>query len=91
MCVCLCIYFFIFDHVLHLLITSCHEGKPELPRQPGSTAFYDAESPQTEQTPDSSNIEPESPQSTDTNANNFFQTLDWQGNQPLSSERVAVE
>ncbi|XP_063051136.1 cyclin-G-associated kinase isoform X2 [Engraulis encrasicolus] len=52
-------------------------GKPELPRQPGSTAFYDAESPQTEQTPDP---EPESPHSTDTdsNANNFFQTLDWQ-------------
>ncbi|KAL2091875.1 hypothetical protein ACEWY4_011673 [Coilia grayii] len=53
-------------------------GKPELPRQPGSTAFYDAESPQTEQTPDGSNAEPESPHSTDSNANNFFQTLDWQ-------------
>ncbi|XP_030647468.1 cyclin-G-associated kinase isoform X2 [Chanos chanos] len=53
-------------------------GKPELPRQPGSTAFYDAESPQQEQAPESSNVEPESPQSTDTNANNFFQTLDWE-------------
>ncbi|XP_012671426.1 cyclin-G-associated kinase isoform X2 [Clupea harengus] len=52
-------------------------GKPELPRQPGSTAFYDAESPQAEQTPDDPSTEPESPQSTDTNANNFFQTLDW--------------
>ncbi|XP_076127024.1 cyclin-G-associated kinase isoform X1 [Alosa pseudoharengus] len=54
-------------------------GKPELPRQPGSTAFYDAESPQTEQTPDGSNrSESESPQDNDPNANNFFQTLDWQ-------------
>ena len=53
-------------------------GKPELPRQPGSSAFYDAESPQTAQTPEGS-TEAESPQSTDTNANNFFQTLDWDG------------
>nr|XP_023688031.1 cyclin-G-associated kinase isoform X1 [Paramormyrops kingsleyae] len=52
-------------------------GKPELPRQPGSTAFYDAESPQLDQTPEGSTTEPESPQSMDTNANNFFQTLDW--------------
>uniref|UniRef100_A0A671WPK1 Cyclin-G-associated kinase n=1 Tax=Sparus aurata TaxID=8175 RepID=A0A671WPK1_SPAAU len=37
-------------------------GKPELPRQPGSSAFYDSESPHT-----------------DSNANNFFQTLDWEG------------
>ncbi|XP_071388970.1 cyclin-G-associated kinase isoform X2 [Centroberyx affinis] len=54
-------------------------GKPELPRQPGSSAFYDSESPQPAQTPDgSSATEPESPVSTDTNANNFFQTLDWE-------------
>ncbi|XP_028853123.1 cyclin-G-associated kinase isoform X2 [Denticeps clupeoides] len=52
-------------------------GKPELPRQPGSTAYYEPESPQMEQTPECSTTEPESPQSTDTNANNFFQTLDW--------------
>ncbi|XP_036382245.1 cyclin-G-associated kinase isoform X2 [Megalops cyprinoides] len=52
-------------------------GKPELPRQPGSTAFYDAESPHSDQTAEGSTTEPESPQSTDTNANNFFQTLDW--------------
>ncbi|MGH0143802.1 UNVERIFIED_CONTAM: hypothetical protein FKN15_063772 [Acipenser sinensis] len=52
-------------------------GKPELPRQPGSTAFYDAGTPPSEQPQDGSNTEPESPQSTDTNANNFFQTLDW--------------
>uniref|UniRef100_A0A7N6FHG1 Cyclin-G-associated kinase n=1 Tax=Anabas testudineus TaxID=64144 RepID=A0A7N6FHG1_ANATE len=55
-------------------------GKPELPRQPGSSAFYDSEAPQPAQTPESSNAtEPESPVSTDTNANNFFQTLDWEG------------
>nr|XP_046241335.1 cyclin-G-associated kinase isoform X2 [Scatophagus argus] len=54
-------------------------GKPELPRQPGSSAFYDSESPQPAQTPEgSSATEPESPVSTDNNANNFFQTLDWE-------------
>ncbi|KAK6312720.1 hypothetical protein J4Q44_G00160670 [Coregonus suidteri] len=54
-------------------------GKPELPRQPGSFSgsFYDTASPQLEQTPDSSTMEVESHQSTDTNANNFFQTLEW--------------
>uniref|UniRef100_A0A673HY40 Cyclin-G-associated kinase n=1 Tax=Sinocyclocheilus rhinocerous TaxID=307959 RepID=A0A673HY40_9TELE len=46
-------------------------GKPELPRQPGSTAW-----PQTEQ-------DSPSPQSTDTNANNFFQMLDWEGIQHI--------
>ncbi|KAE8291951.1 Cyclin-G-associated kinase [Larimichthys crocea] len=54
-------------------------GKPELPRQPGSSAFYDSESPQPAQTPEGSNAtEAESPVSTDSNANNFFQTLDWE-------------
>uniref|UniRef100_A0A8C9VK34 Cyclin-G-associated kinase n=1 Tax=Scleropages formosus TaxID=113540 RepID=A0A8C9VK34_SCLFO len=57
-------------------------GKPELPRQPGSTAFYDAESPQSDQTPEGSATEPESPQSADANTSNFFQTLDWDG-EPL--------
>uniref|UniRef100_A0A7N6BS62 Cyclin-G-associated kinase n=1 Tax=Anabas testudineus TaxID=64144 RepID=A0A7N6BS62_ANATE len=58
-------------------------GKPELPRQPGSSAFYDSEAPQPAQTPESSNAtEPESPVSTDTNANNFFQTLDWEVGSP---------
>ncbi|XP_038558609.1 cyclin-G-associated kinase isoform X1 [Micropterus salmoides] len=53
-------------------------GKPELPRQPGSSAFY-SESPQPTQILESSNAtEPESPGSTDSNANNFFQTLDWE-------------
>ncbi|XP_024131109.1 cyclin-G-associated kinase isoform X2 [Oryzias melastigma] len=54
-------------------------GKPELPRQPGSSAFYDSESPQPAQTPDdASATEPESPVSSDSNAANFFQTLDWE-------------
>ncbi|XP_033870954.3 cyclin-G-associated kinase-like [Acipenser ruthenus] len=52
-------------------------GKPELSRQPGSTAFYNAGTPPSEQPQDGSTTETESPQSTDTNANNFFQTLDW--------------
>uniref|UniRef100_A0A7N9AKH0 Cyclin-G-associated kinase n=1 Tax=Mastacembelus armatus TaxID=205130 RepID=A0A7N9AKH0_9TELE len=55
-------------------------GKPELPRQPGSAAFYDSESPQPAQTPAGSSVtEEESPVSTDANSNNFFQTLDWEG------------
>uniref|UniRef100_A0A8C5HWD6 Cyclin G associated kinase n=1 Tax=Gouania willdenowi TaxID=441366 RepID=A0A8C5HWD6_GOUWI len=45
-------------------------GKPELPRQPGSSAFYDSESSTPAQTPESS---------TATDADNFFQTLDWDG------------
>nr|XP_057926020.1 cyclin-G-associated kinase [Doryrhamphus excisus] len=56
-------------------------GKPELPRQPGSSAFYDSGLPPqpTEQTPENSTAtQPDSPNSTDTNANNFFQTLDWE-------------
>uniref|UniRef100_A0AAQ5YRI8 Cyclin-G-associated kinase n=1 Tax=Amphiprion ocellaris TaxID=80972 RepID=A0AAQ5YRI8_AMPOC len=61
-------------------------GKPELPRQPGSSAFYDSESPQPAQTPEGSNTaEPESPVSNDTNASNFFQTLDWEGTVFVSS------
>ncbi|XP_073898889.1 cyclin-G-associated kinase isoform X3 [Castor canadensis] len=49
-------------------------GKPELPRQPGSTAQYDAEtgSPEAEVT------ESDSPQSSSTDANHFLHTLDWQ-------------
>ncbi|XP_051981940.1 cyclin-G-associated kinase-like [Xyrauchen texanus] len=54
-------------------------GKPELPRQPGSTACYASDPPQPEHSPEGPQTEPESPspQSTDTNAN-FFQTLDWE-------------
>ncbi|XP_060926973.1 cyclin-G-associated kinase isoform X2 [Limanda limanda] len=58
-------------------------GKPELPRLPGSSAFYDSEASQPVQIPEDPSAtdpepEPESPGSTDTNANNFFQTLDWE-------------
>ncbi|XP_068166138.1 cyclin-G-associated kinase isoform X1 [Antennarius striatus] len=54
-------------------------GKPELPRQPGSSAFYDSESTQSAEAPEGSSApEPESPGSTDSNSNNFFQTLDWE-------------
>ncbi|XP_057686957.1 cyclin-G-associated kinase [Corythoichthys intestinalis] len=56
-------------------------GKPELPRQPGSSAFYDSSLPpqQPAETPETSPAtETESPVSSDNNGNNFFQTLDWE-------------
>ncbi|KAI7813078.1 cyclin-G-associated kinase [Triplophysa rosa] len=55
-------------------------GKPELPRQPGSTACYASEPSKPESSPEDPQTEPDSPspQSIDTNANNFFQTLDWE-------------
>ncbi|KAM9744056.1 cyclin-G-associated kinase isoform 2-T2 [Menidia menidia] len=54
-------------------------GKPELPRQPGSSAFYDSESAEPSQAPEGPNAaEAESPMSNDTNPSNFFQTLDWE-------------
>ncbi|MEE6512825.1 hypothetical protein FKM82_020081, partial [Ascaphus truei] len=46
-------------------------GKPELPRQPGSTAQYEAEMSQSELSPDMSDTDA-------SQKNNFFQTLDWQ-------------
>nr|XP_014351407.1 PREDICTED: cyclin-G-associated kinase [Latimeria chalumnae] len=53
-------------------------GKPELPRQPGSTAQYEAEIHRSEPSQESLSTEPESPLSNDNNGNQFFQTLDWQ-------------
>ncbi|XP_030422247.1 cyclin-G-associated kinase isoform X1 [Gopherus evgoodei] len=53
-------------------------GKPELPRQPGSTAQYEAEESKSDQSPESVPTEPDSPQSSSTDANNFFHTLDWE-------------
>ncbi|XP_066470293.1 cyclin-G-associated kinase isoform X2 [Tiliqua scincoides] len=52
-------------------------GKPELPRQPGSTAQYEAEASKSEPSPEGGPMEADSPQSSDTEAN-FFHTLDWQ-------------
>ncbi|KAM8792717.1 cyclin-G-associated kinase [Eudromia elegans] len=52
-------------------------GKPELPRQPGSTAQYEAEASQMEQSSESIPTETESPHSSSTDANNFFHSLDW--------------
>ncbi|XP_062963648.1 cyclin-G-associated kinase isoform X2 [Cynocephalus volans] len=49
-------------------------GKPELPRQPGSTAQYDAEAGALEAEP----TESDSPQSSSTDTNHFLHTLDWQ-------------
>ncbi|XP_075400673.1 cyclin-G-associated kinase isoform X2 [Tenrec ecaudatus] len=51
-------------------------GKPELPRQPGSTAQYDAEA--AAQSPEGETTGSDSPQST-TDANRFLHTLDWHG------------
>uniref|UniRef100_A0A8C8WTT6 Cyclin G associated kinase n=1 Tax=Panthera leo TaxID=9689 RepID=A0A8C8WTT6_PANLE len=50
-------------------------GKPELPRQPGSTAQYDAEAG----SPDAEPTESDSPQSSGTDTSHFLHTLDWHG------------
>ncbi|XP_042305529.1 cyclin-G-associated kinase isoform X3 [Sceloporus undulatus] len=52
-------------------------GKPELPRQPGSTAQYEAEASKSELSSEGTPVEPDSPPSSGTEAN-FFHTLDWQ-------------
>ncbi|XP_049645655.1 cyclin-G-associated kinase isoform X3 [Suncus etruscus] len=49
-------------------------GKPELPRQPGSTARYEAEVA----SPDTEPPEPSSLPSSSTDSNHFLHTLDWQ-------------
>ncbi|XP_023363468.1 cyclin-G-associated kinase [Otolemur garnettii] len=49
-------------------------GKPELPRQPGSTAQYDAE----EGSPEAEPPELDSPPSSSTDTSHFLHTLDWQ-------------
>uniref|UniRef100_A0A452HZQ3 Auxilin n=1 Tax=Gopherus agassizii TaxID=38772 RepID=A0A452HZQ3_9SAUR len=64
-------------------------GKPELPRQPGSTAQYEAEESKSEQSPESVPTEPDSPLSSSTDANNFFHTLDWEGS-TVRSRRVQI-
>ncbi|KAM6469372.1 cyclin-G-associated kinase isoform 2-T2 [Liasis olivaceus] len=52
-------------------------GKPELPRQPGSTAQYEAEASTSETSSEGPPVEPDSPESSSAEAN-FFHTLDWQ-------------
>ncbi|NXL51362.1 GAK kinase, partial [Podilymbus podiceps] len=60
-------------------------GKPELPRQPGSTAQYEAEASQLDQSSESAPTETESLHSSSTEANNFFHSLDWkEGKSPES-------
>uniref|UniRef100_A0A3Q2E4X2 Cyclin-G-associated kinase n=1 Tax=Cyprinodon variegatus TaxID=28743 RepID=A0A3Q2E4X2_CYPVA len=62
-------------------------GKPELPRQPGSSAFYESESLPPAQTPDGTNTtESETPDSSDGNPSNFFQTLDWEVSSGASNQ-----
>ncbi|KGL91908.1 Cyclin-G-associated kinase, partial [Charadrius vociferus] len=60
-------------------------GKPELPRQPGSTAQYEAEASQLEQSSESAPTDTESPHSSSTDANNFFHSLDWKEGKSLES------
>ncbi|XP_014388952.1 PREDICTED: cyclin-G-associated kinase [Myotis brandtii] len=65
-------------------------GKPELPRQPGSSAQYDAETG----SPDAEPTESESPQSSGTDTNHFLHTLDWQeerAGEPGPESNVAQE
>lgn len=50
-------------------------GKPELPRQPGSTAQYDADAGSLDAEP----TESDSPQSSSTDSSRFLHTLDWHG------------
>ncbi|XP_077126350.1 cyclin-G-associated kinase [Ranitomeya variabilis] len=59
-------------------------GKPELPRQPGSTAQYEAEISPAEHSP-------EPPSSDEQNHNNFFQTLDWQDQMEGRDFHVGVQ
>uniref|UniRef100_A0AAY5EA99 Cyclin-G-associated kinase n=1 Tax=Electrophorus electricus TaxID=8005 RepID=A0AAY5EA99_ELEEL len=70
-------------------------GKPELPRQPGSMVFCDSECPQPDCAPEGQMAETQTPSppsiSTDTNANNFFQTLDWEGMLLSSLSSIAGE
>ncbi|XP_067886565.1 cyclin-G-associated kinase isoform X2 [Heterodontus francisci] len=52
-------------------------GKPELPRQPGSTAQYDAETPKSDHTSQNTSEDEASHQNSDT-SNSFFETLNWE-------------
>ncbi|XP_030044904.1 cyclin-G-associated kinase-like, partial [Microcaecilia unicolor] len=56
-------------------------GKPELPRQPGSTAQYEEEMETSAHSSKSEFTDPDYPQNDDSDANNFFSTLDWQASQ----------
>ncbi|NXV37903.1 GAK kinase, partial [Rissa tridactyla] len=60
-------------------------GKPELPRQPGSTAQYEAEASQLEQSSESVPTDTESTHSSSTDANNFFHSLDWKEGKGLDT------
>lgn len=59
-------------------------GKPELPRQPGSTAQYEAEISAAEHSP-------ETPNSDEHVQNNFFQTLEWQDQMEGREVHIGVQ
>uniref|UniRef100_A0A8B9G143 Cyclin-G-associated kinase n=1 Tax=Amazona collaria TaxID=241587 RepID=A0A8B9G143_9PSIT len=65
-------------------------GKPELPRQPGSTAQYEAEASQLEQSSGSAPTDTESPRSSSTDANNFFHSLDWKEDSSSKNDHVQL-
>ncbi|XP_051875852.1 LOW QUALITY PROTEIN: cyclin-G-associated kinase [Pristis pectinata] len=52
-------------------------GKPELPRQPGSTAQYDAETPKSDRASENTSEDETSIPNSDT-SNSFFETLNWE-------------
>ncbi|XP_078287718.1 cyclin-G-associated kinase isoform X5 [Rhinoraja longicauda] len=52
-------------------------GKPELPRQPGSTAQYHADSPKSDRASDNTSEDEASHQNSDTSSS-FFETLNWE-------------
>ncbi|KAM9328931.1 cyclin-G-associated kinase [Gastrophryne carolinensis] len=58
-------------------------GKPELPRQPGSTAQYEAEISPEEHSPE--------PPNSDGMKSNFFQTLDWQDQMEGRDVDIGIE
>ncbi|XP_062905278.1 cyclin-G-associated kinase isoform X2 [Mobula hypostoma] len=52
-------------------------GKPELPRQPGSTAQYDAETPKSNHASENTSEDETSHPNSET-SNSFFETLNWE-------------
>ncbi|XP_030050328.1 cyclin-G-associated kinase [Microcaecilia unicolor] len=64
-------------------------GKPELPRQPGSTAQYEEEMETSAHSSKSEFTDPDYPQNDDSDANNFFSTLDWQDGKGTEIEGVS--
>ncbi|XP_060696107.1 cyclin-G-associated kinase isoform X1 [Hemiscyllium ocellatum] len=65
-------------------------GKPELPRQPGSTAQYDAETPKSDHASQNTSEDETSHQNSDT-SNSFFETLNWEAEAKEDSRASDVQ